>query len=99
MSLSKFEALTKVKPEILQSLYATADNERKKSFLDVLELVEQLQNSAAEGDGEPELKSKKRKTMSSLKVGEVSKSIVDAIVQHCNGVGAGPCRFLFVLFT
>ena len=49
MSLKKFEALTKVKPEILQSLYATADDDKKRSFTAVLELVEQLQNSEADG--------------------------------------------------
>jgi hypothetical protein len=95
MSLSKFEALTKVKPEILQSLYATADDDKKRSFTAVLELVEQLQNS--EADVKDASTSKKKKTMIDLKVSDVSKSIVAAIVQHCNGVGAGPCCFLFVL--
>ena len=85
MSLSKFEALGKVKPEVLRSLYLTADSGKQDAFNAVLEMVERLQNAGDDDSG----KAKKRKVMVDLKVGEVSKSVMSTIVEHCNSLGAG----------
>lgn len=78
---------------VLMSLYATADVETKEAFMTVLNMVEQVQNAGAEGDGVSE--KKKRKTMMELKVCDVSKSIMTSLVQHCDSVGAG--LFMFSL--
>ena len=56
-----------------------------EAFNAVLEMVEQFQDA-----GDDSGKAKKRKVMMvDLKVGEVSKSVMSTIVEHCNSLGAG----------
>ena len=92
MSLSQFAALRKMKPEVLRTMYATADVSKRMAFMTVLNMVGEFQNATAEGDDAST--TKKRKRLLDLKVLNVSKSIMAAIVQHCDSVGAG----LFVVF-
>ena len=76
----------------------TADSEKQEAFNAVLEMVELLQHTATEEDDAPR-NAKKRKSMMTLKVREVSKSVMSMIVDHCNSLGAGlPLSLSLVLF-
>ena len=75
-------------------MYITADDIVRQSFGHVLDMVERFQNAATEGD---DASKKKKRKLVELKVSEVSKSVMTAIVQHCDSVGSGLLLFSLAL--
>ena len=96
MSLSKFQALTKVKADKLYWVYTTtSDPAIRASFDTVLELVGKFEAASADNN-ECQKKSKKR-TLFEMKQTDVNKVIEESIIKFCDDPESG-MPFFFVFF-
>ena len=96
MSLSKFQTLSKVKPAVFASVYATLDEGTKSSVDTVLDLAQRLQHASEEPTDKP-TKAKKR-PLFEMKQTNVNTAIVAVIEKFSEDPNSGMCVFfLFAL--